>query len=131
MLASGPVIVTDGKVLLNKHGEDTFWKFCGGRVKDLNQEGLIAAAQREAQEEIGAKVEIINPVPFILHVVRIINGEEVDIILAHYLAELLPGQEVTPGEDIREVAWLDLEKLDQEDLGPNIRPTLKHFGFLG
>lgn len=34
IIASGPVIVEDGKVLLNKHGEDNFWKFCGGQAEE-------------------------------------------------------------------------------------------------
>ena len=29
IIVSGPVIIENNKVLLNKHGEDNFWKFCG------------------------------------------------------------------------------------------------------
>ena len=45
IIASGPVIVENGKVLLNKHGEDGFWKFCGGRVEDYTT-NLVENAQR-------------------------------------------------------------------------------------
>jgi len=31
IIASGPVIVENNKVLLNQHGDTEFWKFCGGR----------------------------------------------------------------------------------------------------
>jgi 8-oxo-dGTP pyrophosphatase MutT (NUDIX family) len=34
IIASGPVIVENYKVLLNQHGDDSFWKFCGGRVEE-------------------------------------------------------------------------------------------------
>lgn len=49
IIASGPVIVEDGKVLLNQHGDTTFWKFCGGRVENFDA-SLVENARRE---EIG------------------------------------------------------------------------------
>ena len=33
IVASGPVIVENNKVLLNQHGDDNFWKFCGGKCQ--------------------------------------------------------------------------------------------------
>ncbi|MFW0837710.1 MAG: NUDIX hydrolase [Candidatus Komeilibacteria bacterium] len=33
IVASGPVIIENGEVLLNKHGDDKFWKFLGGKVQ--------------------------------------------------------------------------------------------------
>ena len=51
IIASGPVIVENNKVLLNDHGDTDFWKFCGGGVKDTDFD-LISAAKREAKEEI-------------------------------------------------------------------------------
>ena len=30
---SGPVIVENNEVLLNKDKKDNFWKFCGGRIR--------------------------------------------------------------------------------------------------
>ena len=51
----------------------------------------------------------------------------VDVILVHFLAERIG--EIKPGTDIREVAWLEVDKLPH-DLAPNIIPALKHFGFI-
>lgn len=34
IIASGPVIVENNKVLLNQHGDTEFWKFCGGQVEN-------------------------------------------------------------------------------------------------
>ncbi|MFA5753874.1 MAG: NUDIX hydrolase [Patescibacteria group bacterium] len=130
IIASGPVIVSGGRVLLNKHGEDSFWKFCGGRVENLEAESLLEAAIREAKEEISVDIKIINPTPFLFHVRRTIDGQETDIILVHYLAELPAGQKASPGEGIREVAWIDIADLDKEELGPNIKPALVHFGLI-
>ena len=61
IIASGPVIVENGKVLLNKHGEDVFWKFCGGKVEDYNT-NLADNARREVKEEMGiTRIRVIAP----------------------------------------------------------------------
>ena len=119
IIASGPVIVEDNKVLLNKHGDDNFWKFCGGTVKDYNV-GLEETAKREAKEEAGIDIEILNPEPFIMH----INKDDVDVILVHFLAKKIGDPK--PGEDIRELEWLDINNLP-DDIGPNIKPALDYF----
>jgi len=48
IIASGPVIVEDGKVLLNKHGGTTFSKFCGGRVEDFDGANRVDSYRRAA-----------------------------------------------------------------------------------
>ena len=63
IIASGPVIVENNKVLLNKHGEDNFWKFCGGRVEDFEID-LEETAKREVNEEMGLEIEILNNSPY-------------------------------------------------------------------
>jgi 8-oxo-dGTP pyrophosphatase MutT (NUDIX family) len=127
IIASGPVIVEDGKVLLNKHGDTTFWKFCGGRVEDFDF-NLQDTAVREVQEEMGIKIEIINSDPFIMHTLKETPEGSIDVILAHYLAERVG--EINPGADIREWKWIPLVDLAKEDLAPNIMPTLRHFGLV-
>jgi ADP-ribose pyrophosphatase YjhB (NUDIX family) len=122
IIASGPVIVENGKVLLNKHGDDNFWKFCGGRVEDF-ESNLLTNAEREVEEEMGIKIEIINPEPFIMHV----HKDDKDIILVHFLAKRIG--EIQPGPDIKEWKWLDIANLPN-DIGPNIDPVLVHFGFI-
>ena len=125
IIASGPVIVEDGKVLLDKHGEDNFWKFCGGRVED-NDFNLKETACRKVKEEMGLEIEILDKTPYFFYTEKEKDGELVSVILVHFLARRLG--EVIPGEDIREWKWIDISDLDQEDLAPNIKPTLKHFG---
>jgi len=51
----------------------------------------------------------------------------IDIILVHFLAKRIG--EVKPGEDINKWDWMDIDNLPA-DLGPNILPALKHFGFI-
>ena len=126
IIASGPVIVENNKVLLNKHGDTTFWKFCGGKVEDYKTD-LIENARREVKEEMGIEIKILDENPFITFTRKQKDGETIDIILVHFLAERIG--EINPGEDINEWDWLDLNNLP-EDLGPNILPALKHFGFV-
>ncbi len=127
IIASGPVIVENDKVLLNQHGDTEFWKFCGGKVEDFSTD-LIANARREVMEEMGLEIEILDKTPFFWHTKKAGEDGEIDVILVHYLAERIG--EIKPGEDIRKWAWIPLNKLEDENLAPNIIPTLKHFGFL-
>ncbi|NTV41455.1 MAG: NUDIX domain-containing protein [Candidatus Moranbacteria bacterium] len=127
IIASGPVIIEDGKVLLNQHGDTDFWKFCGGKVENYEL-NLIDTARREAEEEMGIEIEILDTIPFLLHTTKSINENSFDVILVHYLAKRIG--EIKPGSDIRKWDWVPLEKLSDENLGPNIMPTLKHFGFI-
>ena len=127
IIVSGPVIVEDNKVMLNQHGDTSFWKFCGGRVENFD-ETLIEAASREVKEEMGVAIEVINHEPFIMYTKKATPEGEVDVILVHFLAKRLG--EIKPGEDIRKWTWLPLVDLDKEDLAPNILPALKHFGLI-
>lgn len=127
IIASGPVIVENNKVLLNKDEKDDFWKFCGGQIEedDIN---LKDTAKREVKEEMGIEIEILDNNPFFFYTEKEKGGKMVSVILIHFLAKRIG--EVIPGKDIKEWCWLDINDLDKENLAPNIEPTLKHFGFL-
>ncbi len=127
IIASGPVIVENDQVLLNQHGDTEFWKFCGGKVEDFSTD-LIDNARREAKEEMGIDLEILDNNPFITYTSKEGKGEKIDVILDHYLAKRLG--EIKPAEDIRKWDWVPLEKLNKENLAPNIIPALKYFGFI-
>lgn len=127
IIASGPVIVENNKVLLNKHGEDNFWKFCGGRVED-NEFNLKEAARREVKEEMGLEIKILDDQPYFFYTEKMVKAQLTSVILVHFLAERIG--EIIPGPDIREWRWLDWADLDKEDLAPNIKPALQHFGFI-
>lgn len=123
---SGPVIVEHGKVLLNQHGDTTFWKFCGGKVEDFGVD-LIENAAREAKEEMGIDIEILDESPFITFTRKETPEGKIDIILVHFKAKRIG--EIKPGADIREWVWHDINNLP-ENLGPNIIPALKNFGYI-
>jgi ADP-ribose pyrophosphatase YjhB (NUDIX family) len=126
IIASGPVIVENNKVLLNKHGDDNFWKFCGGRIEE-DENNLKDAAFREAKEEMGVAIEILNNDPYFFYTEKEIGGAQISVILAHFLAKRVG--EIMPGKDVREWRWIDINDLDKEHLAPNIKPVLKYFGF--
>ena len=121
-IASGPVIIYDGKVLLDKHGEDNFWKFPGGKLLDTNS--IYDNAIREVKEELNVDVKLSGD-PFILTVDREKDGIKESVILIHYLAKIISG-EPKPGRDVREFAWHDVNNLPS-DLAPNIMPVVRHF----
>ena len=124
IIVSGPVIVKNNKALLDISGEDKFWKFCGGKIKE--DESLIDTAKRRAKEELGIDIDILNKEPFIMYTKKTEN-EKIEIVLVHFLAKSIG--EVKPGEDIKEWAWHDLDNLP-DNLGPNIVPALKYFDLL-
>ena len=127
IIASGPVIVEDGKVMLNQHGDTTFWKFCGGRVENM-ETNLFENAQREVKEEMGVDIKILDPEPFVMYTKKTTPEGDIDVLLVHYLCERVG--EITPGADIRKWDWLPLEGIETQDLAPNILPVLKHFKFI-
>jgi ADP-ribose pyrophosphatase YjhB (NUDIX family) len=126
IISSGPVIVEEGKVLLNRHGDDGFWKFCGGKVENMGT-SLSENAHREVQEEMGIEIEILKSVPYITYTTKDTPDGKIDVILAHFLAKRLG--DIRPGNDILESGWFPLDALP-ENLAPNIRPVLEFFGFL-
>lgn len=121
IIASGPVIIENNKVLLNKErapdGHITPWYFPGGEVEDFTMD-LAVTCKGEVKEEMGIDVEILKPLPTILRTLP--NGRVV--ILAHYLAKRLG--EVKPGTDIAEWAWHDTHNLPP-DCAPNVYEIIK------
>jgi ADP-ribose pyrophosphatase YjhB (NUDIX family) len=125
IIASGPVIVENDKVLLDQHGDTDFWKFCGGRVKE--DESLIDAAKKRSKEELGIDIEFLDENPYLTFTEKETETGSLDVILAHFLARSVG--EIKPRADIREWKWFDINDLPA-NLGPNIIPALQHFGFL-
>ncbi|MDD4990558.1 MAG: NUDIX hydrolase [Candidatus Pacebacteria bacterium] len=125
-IVSGPIIVENGKVLLDKHGDDNFWKFCGGQVRDFELD-LIESAKKRTKEEMGVDLEILNEKPFFLLVKKETPDTTADVVLVHFLAKRIG--EIKPGKDIKEWDWFDLNNLP-ENMAPNIEPVLRHFQFI-
>lgn len=148
IIASGPVIVEDGKVLLNRHGhpeeslghtrdknsldkardlrESRFWKFPGGRIEnfDFTNElnSLEEACKREVKEEMGLEIEIIRPLRPMM--IKHPDKENTVVILIHYLAKRL--NDIKPADYIEEYAWFDVNNLPQ-NCAPNIIEVIKEY----
>jgi len=126
IVASGPVIIENNKVLLNKHGDDNLWKFPGGRVENFDFKNplnsLEEACQREVLEEAGFEVKIIRPLKPMF--VPKSDDPNIWIVLIHYLAERLG--ELKLGADIKEADWFDINDLPP-DCAPNIKPVIEEY----
>ncbi len=121
-IASGPVIIENGKVLLDKHGEDSFWKFPGGAQKEncsIRKNAIL-----EAKAELGIDIKILSK-PFVLVLKREKKGVLEYVILIHYLAKKL-SKKIKPGKYVREHAWHPADNLPP-DCAPNIKPAVDHF----
>lgn len=118
-IASGPVIIENNKVLLNKHGDDNFWKFPGGRVEDYSELSLEEHAKREVKEEMGIGIEIIRALkPMMVEV------DDKLVILIHWLVNRVG--EIKPGPEIKEWHWFDINNLPP-DSAPNIKPVIEDY----
>ena len=122
IVASGPVIIEDGKLLVNKDQKDDFWKIPGGTVEP-DTEDLEEACYREAREENGAKIEIIKPLHPMIIWKNPTTNEKMGILLIHYLAKLKNKDEIKPIPPVIETTWLEIEEIKQglHKVAPNIK----------
>ena len=125
IIASGPVIVENNKVLLDKDNKEDLWKFCGGKVKE--NESLIDTAERRSKEELGIDIEFLDENPYMTFAEKETEKGSIDVILAHFLARAVG--EIKPGKDIQKWDWFDVDNLPV-NLAPNITPALKYFNFI-
>jgi len=118
IIAAGPVIIEDGKVLLNRErksdGEESpYFMFPGGTVDDFSIP-FEETAIREAKEEMGIDIEIIRPLRTLI---TKRPGKETYAILVNFLAKRT--SDIIPGPDTLEWGWYDIEHLP-ENCAPNI-----------
>jgi len=126
IIASGPVIIEDGKLLVNKDDKDDFYKLPGGTIEE-GIESLEMACHREVKEENNAEIDIIKP----LHPMILWNNprtkEKMVIVLIHYLAKLKNKSSIKPISPIKEVKWISVKEIKQgkHDVAPNIKFLIK------
>ncbi len=121
IVASGPVILEGGKLLVNKDDKDEFYKLPGGTV-ETGIEDLEEACHRETKEENNGEIEIIKPLHPMILWKNPQTKDEMCIILIHYLAKLTNKEDLKPMPPIKEVTWLDIEEIKQKkhNVAPNI-----------
>lgn len=121
IIASGPVIIENGKLLVDKDEKDDFYKIPGGRLKE--NEELKETCIREVQEEINAKITIIKKLSSLVLNENPTTHKKMRIELHHYLAELNNPDEIRPIYPVKEIKWLDIKgiKRGKYPVAPNIR----------
>ncbi len=123
VIASGPVIIENDRVLLNKHGSterDKNYKFIGGTME--HGETPEQCAIREAKEEMGVSVELLKPLS-----TRIVYEKDQTIVMIHYSAKR-KNKVVTPSEKIREWKWIPVNDIlsgKVKDLTDNIKSIVE------
>lgn len=123
IVASGPVIIENGKLMVSKHGEDDFYKIPGGRVEE--GESLEKTCVREFSEETGLECEIIEK----LNTQKLDKNpqteEPANIELHHYKCKLKmnPINYNSFEHDGHQISWLDIGEIKQGkyDIAPNIK----------
>lgn len=122
IIASGPVIMEGGKLMVNKDDKDEFYKLPGGTIEE-GIEDLEEACHRETKEENNAEIEIIKPLHPMILWKNPQTKEEMVIVLIHYLAKLKNPNDIKPIPPIQEVTWLDIREIKEgkHNVAPNIK----------
>ena len=121
IIASGPVIIERGKLLVSKNDKDNFYKIPGGIVKI--KESLEARCKKRAKEEANAEIEIIRPLHPMILWKNPQTKEAMTILLIHYLAKLKNPKSMKPMPPIKEIKWLSISeiKAGKHKVAPNIK----------
>lgn len=120
----GVVIVDCGRLVLVRRGAEPAlgkWSFPGGAV-ELG-EAVRDAAVREAKEECGLDVELVEDRP--MDVYDILKVDESGRLRYHYvLLEFLvqpKGGALKPTSDVTDARWVPLEEVEKYDLTESVR----------
>lgn len=127
IIASGPVIIEKGKLMVNKDDKDDFYKLPGGTIKE-GVESLEEACIRETKEENNADIKIIKSLHPMILWKNPQTGKEMTIILIHYLAKLKNKNNVRAVPPIKEVTWLSIDEIKKgkHNVAPNIKFLIKN-----
>ncbi|MCK4317533.1 NUDIX hydrolase [Candidatus Bathyarchaeota archaeon] len=125
----GVLIEEDGRYLLVKRAAEPdagLWSIPGGLIEV--GEKAADAAVREALEETGLSVEIMNRVDVVDKIVRDDDGDvRYHFIIIDFLARPLSG-EMRPMDDALDAAWAAPEDFIKYELTPTLVELLKRIG---
>jgi len=122
IIAAGPVIVSDGRLLVAHDGKDDFFKIPGGKPE--SGESLEECVHRELGEETGYQCHILGKLSTKYLTKKPGTDEEMKIELYHFKAEVLG--EVKSYEPFYHnnhyVHWLDIKgiKSGKYEVAPNV-----------
>jgi len=121
IVASGPVIIEDGKLLVTKELNKPLFQIPGGKPKE--NETLEETCLRELKEETGFSGKILEP----LNTMRLSQNpqtnEPADITLYHFLCMRLNAKKDYSAfeHDGHEVLWLPINQIGKYSVTPNIK----------
>lgn len=106
---------------------DKKWQFAGGGVEQ--DEDPSNCVVREAQEELGVVITVLDPRPIVIsHVWKPQPGghkTHTQAFLLGYLAKLShPDQSITLNDESRDYGWFTLEEVQKLDTLPNVKEAL-------
>jgi 8-oxo-dGTP diphosphatase len=120
----GVVIVDCGRLVLVRRGAEPAlgkWSFPGGAV-ELG-EAVRDAAVREAREECGLDVELVDGVPMdVYDILKVDEGGRLryHYVLLQFLARPREGV-LKPTSDVTDARWVSLEEVEKYDLTESVR----------
>ncbi|MEK6875620.1 MAG: NUDIX hydrolase [Nanoarchaeota archaeon] len=122
IVASGPVIIENGKLLVIKDSKDGFYKIPGGTVEEQDKNDLEKTCKREFKEETNGEIGIIEKLSTMILDKNPKTGEKMKIELHHYRAKLKNKKDIKPLPPVQEIRWLDINEIKQEKyiVAPNI-----------
>lgn len=129
MVVAGPVIIDNGKILLDRDKKDEFFKLPGGRVKE--GEELEEACKRKVREELNAEIEIIRALTPKVLWENPTTKEKMTIVLINFLATVLNPEELVASGDVEEFGWFDLNEIrdGKHKVSPNTITLLEREDF--
>lgn len=124
IVVAGPVIIENGKILLDRDEKDEFFKLPGGRVKE--GEELEEACKRKVKEELNAEIEIIHSLSPNVLWENPTTKEKMAIILINYLARILNPEELRASGSVVEFKWFDIKEIREgkHNVSPNTKVLL-------
>lgn len=103
----GTIILKEGKILMVKEAKKecrSKWAFPAGHIE--KNESIFEGAKRETLEETGCKTELKKAFPIIVH-----NSEKMNIMMFHFLADLMEDGLEYFTDEILETKWLTLNEI--------------------
>jgi mutator protein MutT len=122
LVGIGAVIVSEGKILLEKRGNEPGrgqWSIPGGLVElgESTEQTLV----REVREETGLEVESAELIDVVGNAVRDEAGKiEYHFVIIDYLTKIKGGT-LKAGTDAEELKWVELAEVEKCDLTKTFR----------
>lgn len=103
----GTIIIKENKILMVKEAKKkcySKWAFPAGHLE--KDETILEGAKRETLEETGCKVELEKAFPILVG-----NIKDRNIMMIHFLANLVEDNLLYDTDEIIETKWIDIEQI--------------------